>query len=107
MKYSGVDAAGLLHRELIAVQVAFQRLAQFIGGAVQHHFQNAGVGSADGLVLVGLQAELADTLHMLQLTQHVVKMRLHAGDLKGLAVELVVQFQQAGLPVRLGQVGFQ
>ena len=45
--------------------------------------------------------------HMLQLTQHVVKMRLHAGDLKGLAVELVVQFQQAGLPVRLGQVGFQ
>ena len=102
-----MDAAGLLHRELIAVQVAFQRLAQFIGGAMQQHFQNAGVGSADGFVLVGLQAELADTLHMLQLTQHVVKMRLHAGDLKGLAVELVVQFQQAGLPVRLGQVGFQ
>ena len=44
---------------------------------------------------------------MLQLPQHVVKMRLHAGDLKGLAVELVVQFQQAGLPVRLGQVSFQ
>ncbi len=102
-----MDAAGLLHRELIAVQVAFQRLAQLIGGAMQHHFQNAGVGSADGLVLVGLQAELADTFHMLQLTQHVVKMRLHAGDLKGLAVELVVQFQQAGLPVRLGQVSFQ
>ena len=87
--------------------MAFQRFAQFIGGAVQHHFQNAGVGGADGLVLVGLQAELADALHMLQLTQHVVKMRLHAGDLKGLAVELVVQFQQAGLPVRLGQVSFQ
>jgi len=34
-------------------------------------------------------------------------MRLHAGDLKGLAVELVVQLQQAGLAVGLGQVGFQ
>ena len=44
---------------------------------------------------------------MLQFPEHVVKMRLHAGDLKGLAVELVIQFQQAGLPVRLGQVGFQ
>ena len=44
---------------------------------------------------------------MLQFPEHVVKMRLHAGDLKGLAMELVVQLQQAGLPVRLGQVGFQ
>ena len=77
------------------------------GEAVQHHFQNAGVRIADGLVLVGLQAELADALNVLQLTQHMVKMRLHAGDLKGLAVELVVQFQQAGLPVRLGLIGLQ
>ena len=76
-----VNAARLLHRKLIAIQVAFQRLAQFIGGAVQYHFQNAGVGGADGFVLVGLQAELADALHMLQLAQHVVKMLFHAGDL--------------------------
>ena len=102
-----VDAAGLLHRKLIAVQVAFQRFAKLFGGAVQHHFQNAGVRIADGLVLVGLQAELADALHVLQLAEHMVKMCFHAGDLKRLAVELVVQLQQAGLPVRLGLVGLQ
>ena len=102
-----MDAAGLLHRKLIAVQVAFQRFAKLFGGAVQHHFQNAGVRIADGLVLVGLQAELADALHVLQLAEHMVKMCFHAGDLKRLAVELVVQLQQAGLPVRLGLVGLQ
>ena len=74
---------------------------------MQHHFQNAGVRIADGLVLVGLQAELADALHVLQLAEHMVKMCFHAGDLKRLAVELVVQLQQAGLPVRLGLVGLQ
>ena len=90
-----------------AVQVAFQRFAKLFGGAVQHHFQNAGVRIADGLVLVGLRAELADALHVLQLAEHMVKMCFHAGDLKRLAVELVVQLQQAGLPVRLGLVGLQ
>ena len=41
---------------------------------------------------------------MLQLAQHVVKMLFHAGDLKGLAVELIVQFQQAGLAAGLSQI---
>ena len=44
---------------------------------------------------------------MLQLAQHVVKMLFHAGDLKGLAVELIVQFQQAGLAAGLSQVRLQ
>ena len=59
------------------------------------------MGRAYGLVLVGLQAELADALHMLQAGQHVVKMVLHAAQLKGAAVECIVQLQQPHLAVRL------
>ena len=65
------------------------------------------MGRAYGLVLVGLEAELADALHMLQAGQHVVKMVLHAAQLKGAAVECIVQLQQPHLTVRLLRGGLQ
>ena len=65
------------------------------------------MGRAYGLVLVGLEAELADALHMLQAGQHVVKMVLHAAQLKGAAVECIVQLQQPHLAVRLLRGGLQ
>ena len=61
-----MQALDLLHRLLVAAQVAFQRTAQLLGIVLHHGIQDAGMGRAYGLVLVGLQAELADALHMLQ-----------------------------------------
>ena len=53
-----MDGSGLFHRELIAVQVLVQGAADIVLAAVEDGLQNAGMGPADGFVLVGLQAEL-------------------------------------------------
>ena len=65
------------------------------------------MGGAHRLVLLGLQAELADALHMLQAGKHIVIVRRHPDQLKGSAVERIVQLQQPGGTVRLGQICFQ
>ena len=58
-----VDAAGLRHRLLIPAQVAFQCFTHIVRAAVQQRFQDRCMGGAHRLVLLGLQAELADALH--------------------------------------------
>ena len=62
----GVALAGLLHRELIAVEVVAEGAAEVFFGAAQDGFEDAGVGRADGFVLLGLQAELAQPLDVLE-----------------------------------------
>ena len=54
-----VALTGLLHTEPVAVEVVGQSPAHILLRAVEHGFQDAGVGGADGFVLVGLEAELA------------------------------------------------
>ena len=61
-----MDGSGLFHRELIAVQVLVQGAADIVLAAVEDSLQNAGMGPADGFVLVGLQAELAQPLDVLE-----------------------------------------
>ena len=72
-----VALTGLLHTEPVAVEVVGQSPAHILLRAVEHGFQDAGVGGADGFVLVGLEAELAQPLNVLERGEHVVKMFLH------------------------------
>ena len=49
-----VALAGLLHRELVAVEMVAEGAAEVFFGAAQNGFEDAGVGRADGFVLLGL-----------------------------------------------------
>ena len=51
--------------------------AEVFFGAAQDGFEDAGVGRADGLVLLGLQAELAQPLDVLEGGEHMVEVLLH------------------------------
>lgn len=102
-----MDGSGLFHRELIAVQMLVQGAADIVLAAVEDGLQNAGMGPADGFVLVGLQAELAQPLDVLEGGQHVVEVRLHAAQLERAAVEGVVKFQHPGLAVLGAGVALQ
>ena len=65
------------------------------------------MGTTDRFVLIRLQAELAQPLDVLKGGKHVVKVSLHAAELKGAAVEGVVQIQHPGLAVLGLRVAFQ
>ena len=75
--------------------------------AVEHGFQNAGMGGADGFVLLGLEAELPQPLDVLEGGEHMVEVILHAAEGKGHAVEGVVEVQHPGLPALGGGLVFQ
>ena len=88
--------AGLLHRKLIAVEVVAEGAAEVFFGAAQNGFEDAGVGRADGFVLLGLQAELAQPLDVLEGGEHMVEVLLHAAHSKP---RERVKVEHPGLPV--------
>ena len=102
-----MGGTGLIHTELIPVQMLAQRPAHILLRAVEHSLQDAGVGTTDRFVFIRLQAELAQPLDVLKGGKHVVKVSLHAAELKGAAVEGVVQIQHPGLAVLGLRVAFQ
>ena len=81
-----MGGTGLIHTELIPVQMFTQRPAHILLRAVEHSLQDAGVGTTDRFVLIRLQAELTQPLDVLKGGEHVVKVSLHAAELKGAAM---------------------
>ena len=77
-----VALTGLLHTELVAVEVVRQSPAHILLRAVEHGFQDAGVGGADGFVLVGLEAELAQPLNVLERGEHIERSEEHTSELQ-------------------------